>query len=141
MNPLLIGLLGKVFDTVSNYFDPTKKAEAQLELLKLQQASEFKEIDTQLAMVTAQTDINKVEAASPSLFVSGGRPFVIWICGFSLAYVGIAEPILRFIAQVGFHYTGSFPVIDTSLTLQILGGLLGLGTLRSYDKKNGVASQ
>ena len=51
----------------------------------------------------------------------------------------LVEPIMRFAAQVGFHYTGAFPVIDTALTMQVLFGILGLGALRSYDKKNGAA--
>ena len=36
--------------------------------------------------------------------------------------------------DVLFDYTGSFPVIDTTVTMQILFGMLGLGVMRSYDK-------
>jgi hypothetical protein len=31
-----------------------------------------------------------------------------------------------------------FPAIDTTITLQVLGGVLGLGALRSMDKRNGT---
>ena len=41
---------------------------------------------------------------------------------------------MRFVAKVGFDYVGDFPVIDTSITMQILTGMLGLGVMRSYDK-------
>jgi hypothetical protein len=74
-----------------------------------------------------------------SLFVSGWRPFVGWICGFSLLYVELIEPILRFIAKVCFHYQGDFPLINTELTMQLLFGLLGLAWARSFDKLKGVS--
>jgi hypothetical protein len=90
--------------------------------------------------MVAQTDINKVEAASSSMFVAGWRPFVGWVGGFGLAYAAILEPILRLIATL-WGYTGEFPVIDTTITMQILFGLLGLGAMRSYDKVKGVATK
>jgi hypothetical protein len=113
--------------------DPAQAAQAQLELLKLQQNGD-------LATMVAQTDINKVEAASSSMFVAGWRPFVGWVGGFGLAYAAILEPILRLIATL-CGYTGEFPVIDTTITMQILFGLLGLGAMRSYDKVKGVATK
>ena len=85
----------------------------------------------------AQIAVNTEEAKSGDWWVAGGRPAVIWIGAFGLAYVTIVEPLMRFIALVGFHYAGAFPVIDTSLTMQALFGLLGLSGMRSYDKKNG----
>ena len=106
--------------------DPTEAARAQLALLKLQQ-------DGELAAIVAQTDINKVEAASKSVFVAGWRPFCGWVGGAGLAYAAIIEPLLSFIARLS-GYTGDFPIIDTTITMQILFGLLGLGAMRSFDK-------
>lgn len=120
--------------------DPQAKADAQLKLLQLRQAGEFKELEVQLAMVQSQTDTNKEEAKSSSMFVAGARPFILWGCGFAMLYASLFEPILRFIAVVLFNYTGSFPVVDTVVTTQILIGLLGLGGLRSFEKSRGVAS-
>lgn len=129
---------GKILDKI--FPDPAQKAAAQLELFKAQQAGEFKEMDQAFALMQGQIEVNKVEAANPNTFVSGGRPFVLWVCGVALAYVSIVEPIARFVANVVYGYTGAFPVIDTTITLQVLLGLLGLSGLRSFDKKNGVAS-
>jgi hypothetical protein len=128
----LLGLGGKLIDKLIP--DPAARDAARLELLKLQQSGE-------LAAMLAQTEINKVEAANASVFVSGARPFILWGCGAALLYAALFEPFMRFIAVVVFHYTGAFPVIDTTLTTQVLIGLLGLGGLRSYDKLNGVASR
>ena len=91
-------------------------------------------LDNGIKLQLAQIAVNDKEAQSESLFVSGGRPACIWIGAFALAYASILEPIMRFIAQVMFHYSGSFPAIDTNITMQVLFGLLGLGALRSWDK-------
>lgn len=76
----------------------------------------------------AQIQLNTVEAASPNVFVSGWRPFIGWGCGIGFIYCAVVEPIARFIAQVFFHYAGEFPVIDTSLTLQVMCALLGMAS-------------
>jgi hypothetical protein len=99
------------------------------------------ELDSLVSVTTAQSDIDKVEAGSNSIFVAGWRPFVGWVCATGLAYVAIIEPLARFIATVGFKYAGAFPVIDTNLTMQVLLGMLGMGAMRSYDKSQGTATK
>ncbi len=133
----VLNIVGKVIDKIIP--DPAQKAQAQLDLLKLAQNGELEQLhaDTQLAQ--GQLDVDKIEAASSSLLVSGWRPFIGWICGAALAYASIVEPLARFIASVVFHYIGSFPVIDTALTMQLLVGLLGLGGMRTYEKVKGAA--
>lgn len=119
--------------------DPAQRDAAKLELFKAQQAGEFKEMDQAFQLAQGQIGVNAVEAASPRLFVSGGRPFIIWICGASLAYAAMIEPMARFVATVVYQYSGAFPAIDTTITLQVLLGLLGLGGMRSWEKGKGVA--
>jgi len=86
----------------------------------------------------AQIEVNKQDATSLSLFVAGGRPFILWICGIAFAYATILEPLARFVAQVAFGYSGQFPVIDTTITMQVLLGLLGLSGMRSWEKGKNV---
>jgi len=90
------------------------------------------------ALTTGQLKINEAEAKSTNWFVAGGRPFIMWVCGFALLYATILEPFARFVAKIMYGYTGAFPVIDTNLTMQILLGLLGLGGMRSFEKLKGV---
>jgi hypothetical protein len=78
------------------------------------------------------------EAKSANWFVAGWRPFIGWTCGCGLAYVSIIEPLARFAAQVWFHYTGAFPVIDTTITMQVLLGMLGLAAARTVEKVRNV---
>jgi len=107
--------------------DPTEMAKIQLQLEQLENA-----------LRTGQLEINKAEAQHPSIFVAGARPFLMWGCGFALLYAALFEPLMRFVATVMFHYAGPFPQIDSSLTGQVLLGLLGLGAYRSYDKQKGT---
>jgi len=119
--------------------DPQKKAEAQLELVKLQQNGDLAKLAAETDIIKGQLAINAEEAKSTNWFVAGARPCVMWICAFALAYVSILEPFARFVAQVYFGYNGAFPVIDTSITMQILFGVLGLGGYRTYEKVKGVS--
>lgn len=138
--------IGSVFDFGSKIIDrlwpdPAQRDAAKLELLKANQAGEFKEMDQAFELAKAQIEVNNTEATSPSLWVSGGRPACIWIGAAGLAYASTLEPLMRFVAQVMFSYNGNFPVVDTTITMQVLFALLGLGYMRSQDKKNGVASR
>lgn len=139
MNPLdLLTIGAKIIDKIIP--DPAQKAQAQLDLLKLQQSGELAQLtaDTQLAQ--GQIDVDKVEAASPSLFVSGWRPFVGWICGIGLGVQFIVSPLVTFAFDLmGRHAV--VPTLDLGTLMTLLVGLLGLGTMRSVDKFNGVASK
>ena len=122
---------GKVIDRL--WPDPAQAAAAKLELIKLQQSGE-------LAEMTGQMDINKVEASNPSLFVSGARPFILWICGFGFGLQFIVYPILTWVLAI-YGKNVTLPLLDTGTLLTLLGGLLGLGTLRTVERLNGVARQ
>ena len=106
--------------------------------LKGKLAEAASEINNSYQLQLSQLEINKVEAASTSLFVAGWRPAIGWVCGVSLLYAALVEPVARFIATVLFTYSGLFPVINTELTLQILLGLLGLAGMRSFEKSKGI---
>jgi len=122
--------------TVVNKFAPDATT---VEHDKMTQA--LTEMQNEYALILAQIDVNKLEAGNTKLFVSGWRPFIGWVCGISLAYVSILEPFIRFIATVVFKYIGTFPVINTEITLQVLLGILGLGAYRSFDKMKGSTNK
>ena len=117
--------------------DPTKRAKELRKLEEMKQRGSLSEMNAQVNMLTGQMEINKVEAASGNWFVAGWRPFVGWVCGFALAYAAILEPFMRFIASVN-DYSGTFPIIDTTITMQVLLGMLGLGAMRTREKEKGV---
>jgi len=96
-------------------------------------------LDNDIKLQMAQIAVNVEEAKSLSVWTSGWRPGAGWIGVAGLGYAAILEPLARFIATVGFHYTGDFPVINSDITMQVLFGILGLGAYRSYDKKQGTS--
>jgi len=141
LDPLtaVLDIGSKVIDRL--WPDPATRDAAKLELFKAQQAGDLEEARQVFELAKGQQDINKQEAASISVFVAGWRPFVGWVCGVAFAYAAIGEPMARFVATVFYHYTGTFPQIDTALTMQTLFGLLGLGAMRSWEKGKGVATK
>jgi hypothetical protein len=86
----------------------------------------------------AQADINLEQAKHPSIFVSGSRPAILWICALGLAWQFFLAPLMNWIVVV----TGSSiqpPVINTEGLMTLTLSLLGLGGLRTAEKWKGVA--
>ena len=131
-----VPLIGKVLDRVLP--DPAAKAAAQLELVRLAQAGELAHLDAEVKLAVGQMEINKAEATNPSLFVSGWRPFTGWGCGLGLVTSVLIGPLFTWIAALVGHPT-PFPVIDTSILMTTLAGMLGLGGMRTYEKLNDKA--
>ena len=95
--------------------------------LDIREAIKGKEMDPQ-RLKELQAEINKVEAQNRSMFVSGWRPFIGWICGFAFGFHYIVMPLL-------LAYTDIKPVeFDTNSLFTVLMGMLGLGGLRTYEK-------
>lgn len=129
----VIEAVGKVADSLITSDEERLKIEIEQRKLDIEE----KRLDQAIDM--AQISVNREEAKSVNLFVSGWRPFIGWGCGAAFLYIGIVEPVARFVAKVLFGYTGEFPTIDSSITMQVLFGLLGLGVMRTYEKTQGVA--
>lgn len=91
-----------------------------------------------LQLVQGQIDINKAEAASPSVFTSGWRPFIGWACGTACAWNWIGLPVAMFTTAY-FGHPVQFSAADLSDMWPLLMGMLGLGGLRTFEKVKGVA--
>lgn len=124
MWPQLLSVIPSLLDKI--FPDKTKADEAKARLLELQMNGELDQIKGQL-------EINKEEAKSASVFVSGWRPSIGWVCAAAMAFQYLVRPIL-----LGCGVVATLPGLDENLW-QLLTGMLGLGALRSFDKKNGFA--
>lgn len=133
----LLPIVKSVLDRVIP--DPAAKAAAVLKLDELQQAGDFKHLEADLQLMLAQAEINKVEAASTSLFKSGWRPFVGWVCGFGFAYMLIIRPVLPWLINSLGGHAPDLPSVDLGVLTTTLGALLGVGVMRTIEKKAGVA--
>ena len=116
----ITGLLGKFVE------DKDQKNALAHEIATLAQKEAHKNAALQL-------DVNKAEAAHKSLFVAGWRPFIGWCCGLGLLYSVLLAPLL----DIWFE----MPVIDSSILMPTMTGMLGLGALRSYEKVKGVSRE
>ena len=86
----------------------------------------------------SQLEINKAEAASGSLFKGGWRPFIGWTSGIAFAYHFVLQPLLVFVLTASGVDLPDLPKFDMSTLLTVLGGMLGIGGLRSYEKTKGL---
>ena len=86
----------------------------------------------------AQMAINKEEASSGSLFKGGWRPFVGWICGIAFFYHFVCQPVIIFIVAMSGVDIPNLPKFEMNTLLTVLGGLLGIGGLRTYEKQKGL---
>jgi len=122
---------GKLIDRL--WPDPAQGAAAKLELIKLQQSGD-------LAQMTGQLEINKVEAANANIFVSGWRPAIGWVCALALLYQYLVRPLaVAIFAAVG-HPLPVMPGLDENLW-QLMMAMLGMGGLRTFEKVQGVAAK
>jgi hypothetical protein len=120
----LFGLIDSLFTS------DEERSNAKLRVLELQAKGDL-----------AQLAVNTAEAANESLFVSGWRPFVGWVCGGAFAYSFLIQPFMAFVAWGVFSSTGqvmpidSLPTLDLAMMMPVLMGMLGLGGLRTYEKR------
>ena len=129
-----------VFSQLLDKILPDKGAAdaAKLELLKMAQQGELAQINADVSIATAQSETNKIEAASSSLWVSGWRPACGWICALALGFKYIGGPLLVMIgAYAGIKI--ELPPIDSGELMPLLLGMLGLGTLRTVERMKGKA--
>jgi len=142
MNPLLFGLIGKVVDSVAGFLDPTKKAEAQLAILKLQQDGEFREIEAALKQAEMAKDTIVAEASSTDKWTSRARPsfmYVIYTLILSSIPMGVLYAFNPTTAQqitIGFKdWLAAIP----SEMLALFGvGYVGYVGARTMEKRKGV---
>lgn len=125
----VIGTALKVIDKIIP--DPAERDRAKYQLLQMEQAGELEYLKADVELAKGQQAINLAEAGT-DLFRGGWRPFVGWVCGSGLAYQFLLRPLLT-----GF-LGHELPSLDLGDLLTILCGMLGLGTLRSFDKSRGL---
>ena len=130
--PALIGsLAGPLFGLVDDLFTSDEEREAaKLRLLEMEQKGEL-----------AQISVNMQEAKSEHLFVSGWRPAVGWTCTAAFAYAFVLQPFAAFIAlAAGMDpvLLETLPDLDIGAMMPVLLGMLGLGAMRTYEKKSGT---
>lgn len=134
-NPLMILEVGaKLLDKLIP--DPEQKAKAQLELLRLQQEGQFKEVEVQLKGILA-------EAGSADPWTSRARPSFLYVVYtlllFSLPMGLLSAVSAETAAKVTSGARGWLESIPQSLIDLFTYVMLGYIGGRSFEKVKGVA--
>lgn len=135
--PIIGDIIGAVKDLVSEVVvDKDKKNELNVRLQELADKTDQRFHEE----LMGQIEVNKVEAAHPSVFVAGWRPAVGWISAVGLGWQFVLAPFTELTAR-WFGWTGVMPVVDVDSLMMLVLGMLGIGAQRSYDKMKGTDFQ
>lgn len=134
---LLISPIAALLDKVIPDKDAREKMAHEIATLASTQAHEAMKM---------QMEVNKQEAAHKSLFVAGWRPFIGWTCGLAMAMNFLFSPILNMCLGI-FQVVDTennliqIPLIDLTVMMPVLLGMLGLGVMRTAEKIKGVSRE
>jgi hypothetical protein len=123
--------IGSVADLASNVINKIWPDKSEQEKQQLAAA---------VMVIQGQLEINKTEAANPSVFVSGWRPAIGWVCGAACAWNWVGLPIAK-TALLLAGYKLELSAAELGEMMPILLGMLGLGGLRTIEKLNGAAAR
>ena len=127
----LIGPVAGLLDKFIPDADQKMKIAAELSTMAERHAQE---------LAKGQLEVNKVEAASKSMFVAGWRPAVGWVCVLGMAMNFIIVPMGNFGLSLA-DIQVVIPMIDTSQMMPVLMGMLGLGAMRTVEKVQKVSRE
>ena len=118
--------------------DPIEVAKIELQLQQLE-----------TALQTGQLEINKVEAASHSVFVAGWRPAIGWVAAVSLGLMYIPKALVmtyiwtyKCYVVLSANINNDIPPFPDLGAMDIIGlviSMLGVAGMRTFEKINGVA--
>ena len=120
----IIGVAGKVLDKFIE--DKDLKTKLEFELRKAYNDANL-----------GQIEVNKEQAKHPSIFIAGARPSIMWICAFGLGWQFVFLPCAIWYMTI----TGQpivLPDIETEGLMSLTLAVLGLGGMRTLEKKNGT---
>ena len=89
-------------------------------------------------LAKGQIDVNKEQAKHPSLFVSGARPAIMWVCCLGLLLQFFVGHILTWATGIWFPDIVP-PQLEVEGLITLVMSLLGLGAMRSFEKSKNVA--
>ena len=104
------------------------KLEAQIEQIKVNVLSLISKGDE------GQSAINVEDSKSDSFFKSGWRSMAGWVCVFAMANNYLIMPITAWVLSFFMDKIPALLALDSGELITLLFGMLGLGTLRTYEK-------
>ena len=118
--------IGNVFDKLFTSDEEREQAKFVLEKLRQRPAE-------------LQVELNKVEAQHRSVFVAGWRPAIGWVCAAGLAFTFVINPAIEWVSIFIDQEIGTGPQVPTDVMMELVLAMLGMGALRTFEKKTGNA--
>jgi len=131
----LLPIVSKVIDRVIPDVAAREAAKMELQLKLAEQEGEL--IKALVQSDVAQAEINKVDAESPDKFKSYARPAALWICVIALGWTTFL-PVVAWVLQACGVSVPGVPELGGEALTTVTFGLLGLGGLRTYEKRAGI---
>jgi hypothetical protein len=135
MSAIATQLIGPVFGLIDDLFHtPEEKAAAKIKVMELAAAGDL-----------GQLEVNKTEASHKSVFVAGWRPFIGWTCALAVFMAYVLFPLVETGAFYAYQWYGvefdatGLPALGLQELMPLMMGMLGLGSLRTFEKHKGVA--
>jgi hypothetical protein len=102
------------------------------------------QMQADLLFTQAQNAVNEAEAKSGSVFVAGWRPAIGWTCAMSLWMYYVPRFAMATILWSIAIYHNNWqwiapPEVGIGDILGLVASMMGMGAMRSYEKKIGVA--
>lgn len=134
--------------------DANKRAEEMRKLEELRQKGQLEEMQAHVNLLLKQAEINLADAKSGSKFQAWWRPSVGWVAVISLFCMYVPKAVVMtyiwsyqaFTILERWDGTGNlvlpaFPDLGATDIIGLLGSLLGVAAMRSWDKLKGTDSK
>jgi hypothetical protein len=121
------GLAKDLRSAITGEMSPEAKAELEQKLLELEFAAN-----------QGQLSVNLQEAKHPSIWVSGWRPAIGWICATGIGYSFVVQPFLSLGLAVWAPEVKP-PMLAWNELMTLVMALLGFGSMRTFEKIKGVS--
>jgi len=129
----------EILSIVTGLFSDSEFSGKLLELFK---GNKQKQRDFELALAfklfqanESQIKVNLEEAKHKTIFVAGWRPFIGWVCGSALLYQFILRDFISYLIVIFKADFVAPPSLDLSQLITILLAMLGMASLRTYEKQ------
>ena len=127
----LVDSVGKIVDEL--HTSEEEKAQAKIKL---------KELDN--ALNKAQTDINLADTKSTATGLGGllqriWRPLIGFSCALAIFWEFVLKQFIVFFLAVFKIETMPLPSLDMGVLMPLVMSLLGMATLRTYEKQKGLS--
>lgn len=146
-------IVGKMYKDTTDIIDQVVTDKDEAIRLKTELAAKVSgyEHDQEMARIAErretnkeQAEINKIEAKHTSIFIAGWRPGLGWLCIISIGFNVLVYPFMIwfFLIMKGLGWIPETipdpPAVDATVLIPVVVTMLGVGVMRSYDKKNGT---